>query len=257
MIGGRVASKRVEVVGLIERPRAPAYARFMGQLVIIVSGLFLFALGVVLTLRSGLGLGPWDVLHQGISRHMPLTFGQASQVVGVAVIGIGLALRVRPGLGAVLNMLLIGFFVDRLVAVHMIPLAAPYGLLAQLGMDAAGVLLVGLGSGLYIRAKLGAGPRDGLMLGLHRVTGVRVAVTRGAGGHRRHSRIPAWRDRGYWHARLRPRRRAGRRARLPYVRRAVAGRPNPDASRGDGATSRAARGGLSWHRAIDDKRSMR
>ena len=175
-----MASKRVEVVGLIERPRAPAYARFMGQLVIIVSGLFLFALGVVLTLRSGLGLGPWDVLHQGISRHMPLTFGQASQVVGVAVIGIGLALRVRPGLGAVLNMLLIGFFVDRLVAVHMIPLAAPYGLLAQLGMDAGGVLLVGLGSGLYIRAKLGAGPRDGLMLGLHRVTGVRVAMTRAA-----------------------------------------------------------------------------
>jgi len=175
-----MASECVEMVGLVERPRAPAYARFVGQLVTNVVGLFLFALGVVLTLRSGLGLGPWDVLHQGISRHTPLTFGQASQLVGAVVIGVGLVLRVRPGLGTVLNMLLIGFFVDRLLAVHVIPLAAPYGLAAQLGMDVAGVLLVGLGSGLYIRAKLGAGPRDGLMLGLHRVTGVRVAVTRAA-----------------------------------------------------------------------------
>ena len=175
-----MTSECVEMVGLIERPRAPAYVRFVGQLVTIVSGLFLFALGVVLTLRSGLGLGPWDVLHQGISRHTPLTFGQANQVVGIVVIGVGLLLRVRPGLGAVLNMLLIGFFVDRVLAVHVIPLAAPYGLAAQLVMDAGGVLLVGLGSGLYIRAKLGAGPRDGLMLGLHRVTCVRVAVTRAA-----------------------------------------------------------------------------
>jgi uncharacterized membrane protein YczE len=175
-----MASECVEMVGLVERPRAPAYARFVGQLVTNVVGLFLFALGVVLTLRSGLGLGPWDVLHQGISRHTPLTFGQASQLVGAVVIGVGLVLRVRPGLGTVLNMLLIGFFVDRLLAVHVIPLAAPYGLAAQLGMDVTGVLLVGLGSGLYIRAKLGAGPRDGLMLGLHRVTGVRVAVTRAA-----------------------------------------------------------------------------
>lgn len=175
-----MASECVEVASPVEHPRVPAYARFVGQLATNVAGLFLFALGVVLTVRSGLGLGPWDVLHQGISRHTPLTFGQASQVVGVAVIGIGLLLRVRPGLGAVLNMLLIGFFVDRILAVHAIPAAAPYGPAARLVMDASGVLLVGLGSGLYIRASLGAGPRDGLMLGLHRVTGVRVALARAA-----------------------------------------------------------------------------
>ena len=212
-----MASECVEMVGLVERPRAPAYARFVGQLVTNVVGLFLFALGVVLTLRSGLGLGPWDVLHQGISRHTPLTFGQASQLVGAVVIGVGLVLRVRPGLGTVLNMLLIGFFVDRLLAVHVIPLAAPYGLAAQLGMDVAGVLLVGLGSGLYIRAKLGAGPRDGLMLGLHRVTGVRVALARGAGADRRRCRVPARRDGGRRHARLRPRCGAGRGMRLPCL----------------------------------------
>jgi uncharacterized membrane protein YczE len=144
-----------------------------------VLGLFLMALGVALTLRAGLGLGPWDVLHQGISRHTPLTFGQASEVSGASVILVGLLLRVRPGLGTVLNMLLVGFFVDRILATGLIPDARPGGLPVQALMDVMGVLLVGLGSGLYIRAKLGAGPRDGLMLGLQRVTGRRVAVVRG------------------------------------------------------------------------------
>ena len=109
-----------------------------------------------------------------------MTFGQASEVVGAVVIGVGLLLRVRPGLGTVLNMLLIGFFVDRILGVHLIPAAAPHGLAAQVPMDLVGVLLVGLGSGLYIKASLGAGPRDGLMLGLHRATGLRVATARAA-----------------------------------------------------------------------------
>lgn len=154
--------------------------RFARQLAANVLGLFLFAFGVVLTLRSGLGLGPWDVLHQGLSRHSPLTFGQANQLVGAVVIVVGLLLRVRPGLGTVLNMLLIGFFVDRILGLGVITRVAPLGLPAQLLTDAIGVLIVGLGSGLYIRANLGAGPRDGLMLGLHRLTGRRVAVVRAA-----------------------------------------------------------------------------
>lgn len=154
--------------------------RFALQLLTNVLGLFLFALGIVLTLRSGLGLSPWDVLHQGISRHTPFTFGQANQVVGAVVIGVGFLLRVRPGLGTLLNMLLIGFFIDRIVGVGVIPRMAPLGLPAQFVMDIVGVLIVGLGSGLYIRANLGAGPRDGLMLGLHRATGRRVAVVRNA-----------------------------------------------------------------------------
>src|SRR5438128_4018723 len=108
----------------ITKPNAPV--GFAGQVATNLLGISLFALGIVLTLRSGLGLGPWDVLHQGISRHTPLTFGQASQLVGAVVIIAGLLLRVRPGLGTVLNMLLIGFFVDRIIGAHVVPPAAPF-----------------------------------------------------------------------------------------------------------------------------------
>ncbi len=174
-----MASECVEQPAPVSAAAPPLPLRFAGQVSANVLGLFLFAFGIVLTLRSGLGLGPWDVLHQGLSRHTPLTFGQANQVVGAVVIGVGLLLRVRPGLGTVLNMLLIGFFIDRILDVGVIPRVAPLGLPAQLLTDAVGVLIVGLGSGLYIRANLGAGPRDGLMLGLHRLTGRRVAVARG------------------------------------------------------------------------------
>jgi uncharacterized membrane protein YczE len=160
--------------------RLQTLARFLGRLAIITAGFFLFAFGIVLNLRSGLGLGPWDVLHQGISRHTPITFGQANQVVGALVVLIGLSLRVRPGLGTVLNVLLIGFFVDRILATGMVPAAGPHGVPAQLLMDAAGVLVVGLGTGIYIRSSLGAGPRDGLMLGIHRITGMRVGLSRAA-----------------------------------------------------------------------------
>ena len=163
-----------------ERLSFPKWLRYCVQISVNISGLFLFAFGVVLNLRSGLGLGPWDVLHQGISLRTPFSFGEASQIVGALVIAVGLALRVRPGLGTLLNMVLIGFFVDRILTSGAIPDIEPYGLPAQLAVDVVGVLIVGLGSGLYIRANLGAGPRDGLMLGLHRLTGWRVAVTRGA-----------------------------------------------------------------------------
>jgi len=152
--------------------------RVAARVAAVVLGLFLFALGVALNLRSGLGLGPWDVLHQGISRHTPLSFGQASQAIGALVIAAGLLLRIRPGVSTVLNMALIGFFVDRILGVRIVPSAAPDGLVVQFLVDALGVLLVGLGSGLYIRGGLGAGPRDGLMLGLQALTGQRIAVTR-------------------------------------------------------------------------------
>ncbi|GAC1336045.1 MAG: membrane protein [Chloroflexota bacterium] len=149
-----------------------------GQLALNVSGLFLFAFGQVLTLRSGLGLGPWDVLHQGISKHTPLTFGQATQLSGAVIILVGLMLGIRPGPGTVLNMILIGLFIDRILAGRLVP--APHTLWLAGPLDVVGILVVGLGSGLYMRSYLGAGPRDGLMVGLHRITHQRVAVVRAA-----------------------------------------------------------------------------
>src|SRR2546428_2480035 len=136
----------------ITKPNAPV--GFAGQVATNLLGISLFALGIVLTLRSGLGLGPWDVLHQGISRHTPLTFGQASQLVGALIIGVNLVLRVRPGLGTLLNSFVIGFLVDRILSSHLVPEMAPFGLAAQVAMDVAGVATVGLGTGLYIKANL-------------------------------------------------------------------------------------------------------
>jgi len=175
-----MASERVGRAVIAAQATMPDPVVYAGRVALVILGLFVFALGVALNLRSGLGLGPWDVLHQGISRHTPLTFGQASQLAGAVVIGVGLLLRVRPGLSTILNMLLIGFFVDRILGSRLVPSITPYGPVVQLVVDALGVLLVGLGSGLYIRGNLGAGPRDGLMLGLQRVTGQRIAVTRAA-----------------------------------------------------------------------------
>lgn len=149
---------------------------FVRQLAMNIAGLFLYALGLVLTLRSHLGLGPWDVLHQGITRHSPLTFGQASVLVGLVIIVAGLLIGIRPGLGTVLNMVLVGYFFDRILATGLVPV--PQSWAARVLLDLVGIVVVGLGSGLYIRSALGAGPRDGLMLGLHRITKRRLALVR-------------------------------------------------------------------------------
>src|SRR5947209_15923858 len=82
------------------------------RLLVVICGLFIMSIGIVCTYRSGLGLGPWDVLHQGISRHAPLTFGQATMLVGGLIIIISLLLKLRPGISTILNMLLVGVFID-------------------------------------------------------------------------------------------------------------------------------------------------
>ncbi|MDQ3856320.1 MAG: hypothetical protein M3281_08025 [Chloroflexota bacterium] len=150
----------------------------LSSLPLLVFGLFLFALGIVLTLHSGLGLGPWDVLHQGLSEQIGLTFGQTSILVGGVLVVLTVLLGERPGLGTVLNMLLIGLFIDLIRSTGLVPYAVSHGFALRLGMDCAGVGTVGVGSALYIKAGFGAGPRDSLMLALRRLTGVRVGVAR-------------------------------------------------------------------------------
>src|SRR3954447_11606404 len=94
---------------------------FATRLGVLVVGLVAFSLGIVMTLRSNLGLGPWDVLHQGIALHSPLSFGVAAIVVGALVIAVSLGLGVRPGLGTLLNALLVGTFVEVVVALDVVP----------------------------------------------------------------------------------------------------------------------------------------
>jgi uncharacterized membrane protein YczE len=144
----------------------------------LLAGLWLFAAGVVLGLRSGMGVGPWDVLHDGIRQVTPLSFGVATIVVGLVVLVAGAAAGVRPGPGTLVNMVLVGVFSDAMLAsgVGADLRSGPVAL--RLGAVLLGVALVAAGSALYIGAGLGSGPRDSLMLAVSARTGVRVGVVR-------------------------------------------------------------------------------
>lgn len=153
---------------------------FVSRIVTLLAGLVCFSFGIVLTLHSGLGLGPWDVLHQGLARHFPMSFGAASILVGFVVLASAWALGQRPGVGTVLNMLLVGAFIDLINWTGILPSFGDRHWAVRLLVDMLGVALVGLGSAWYIKARLGAGPRDGLMLVLARQAGGRVAAARAA-----------------------------------------------------------------------------
>ena len=146
----------------------------------LVFGLVLFAFGVVLILESKLGLSPWDVLNQGLSRHSPLSFGMANVAVGVVVLLVGWRLGGRPGIGTVANALLVGTVIQGLTSIDALTRLAHDGLATRIPLLVIGIGLIGPASAFYIGADLGAGPRDTLMLVGARRTGARVGVVRGA-----------------------------------------------------------------------------
>lgn len=130
----------------------------------LVGGLVLFGVGIALMVRADLGLGPWDVLHQGLSERVGLAIGTVTILVGLVVLLLWIPLRERPGLGTLLNVVLIGLMADATLAVVDAPSALP----VRVAFLLLGVYVFGPGSGLYIGAGLGPGPRDGLMTGLAR-----------------------------------------------------------------------------------------
>jgi uncharacterized membrane protein YczE len=144
----------------------------------LVAGLALFALGIVLLLESGLGLSPWDVLNQGVSEHTSLSFGQSNIVIAFGVLGLAWALGARIGPGTVANAVLVGVFVDALLRLGWVDALGDARLGWRIALLAVGIGLIGLGSGLYIGASLGAGPRDSLMLVLAYRTHVRLGIVR-------------------------------------------------------------------------------
>jgi uncharacterized membrane protein YczE len=127
-----------------------------------VAGLIICGTGVALIVDADIGLAPWDVLHKGISRQTGVSVGTVMIIVGFALLALWIPLRVRPGLGTVLNAVLIGSTVN-VVLPH---LPAPDSIGLQVAEMATGVLAFGIGSALYIGAGLGPGPRDGLMTGI-------------------------------------------------------------------------------------------
>ena len=144
----------------------------------LVTGLFLCAIGILCFLEARLGLPPWDVLHQGIARKTPLSFGAANQVVGVIVLVLAWSLGARIWIGTVANAVLIGFFIIVLQPQHAVQSLAHWPLGARVGLLVLGLACFGIGTALYIGANLGAGPRDSLMLVGSRRIGVRIGATR-------------------------------------------------------------------------------
>lgn len=144
------------------------------RLVQLFTGLALYGVSLAFLLRAGLGLAPWDVLHQGLAERLGATVGQMVIAVSFVVLLAWIPLRERPGFGTIANALTIGVFVD--LTLLVLDDAGPWSLRVLLLV--AGVLLNGLATALYIGASLGSGPRDGLMTGLVRRTGRSVRVIR-------------------------------------------------------------------------------
>lgn len=141
-------------------------------------GLFLFALSITVMLGASIGLDPWSAVHGGLSEQLGISFGRVTQIIGLLLIGLSwIWLSVRPGLGTVCNMLVIGPWIDVLrhygwVSVHG-SLGAP-----GVAQFLAGIGINGLATGVYIGARYGAGPRDGFVLGLAKKSARSVRVTR-------------------------------------------------------------------------------
>ena len=144
-----------------------------------ITGLAFFGFGITLFLRANLGLAPWDIFHKGLSKKLDISIGLVIVGVGLLLLFLWIPLRQRPGVGTILNAIEIGLVVNLTKPL----IGEPDQLIIRALMVIAGVLVIGLGSALYIGAGLGSGPRDGLMLGLskyairgHQIS-IRVART--------------------------------------------------------------------------------
>lgn len=158
-------------LGPLEQLRAGRLARRLPQLVV---GLALYGFSMAMMLRSDLGLAPWDVLTEGLSLRLPLSFGTITVVVSAVVLLMWVPLRQRPGLGTVANVFVVGIAVDVGLAV----LRTPSSLVLQALLLVGGLVLNGLAGAVYLGSQLGPGPRDGLMTGLARRTGRSLRLVR-------------------------------------------------------------------------------
>jgi len=146
------------------------------RLIQLYAGLALYGASSALLVEAGLGLEPWNVLHQGLAELTGLTIGVVSIIVGAAVLLLWIPLRQRPGLGTVSNVFVVGLAMDGTLA--MLPEA--HALAVRIPLLLAGIVLNGVATGLYISARFGPGPRDGLMTGLHLRTGRSIRLMRTA-----------------------------------------------------------------------------
>ncbi len=148
----------------------------LSTLVMLVIGLIVFGVGDAVLIAAGIGNTPWTVLAEGIAVNIGWSIGKATFLVSVLVLLLWIPLREKPGVGTILNAILIAAAIE-----YCLPLLpTPDSFALALAQVVAGVILIGIGSGLYLSANLGPGPRDGTMTGLTKVTGVPIGRVRGA-----------------------------------------------------------------------------
>ena len=140
----------------------------------LVFGLILFGLGETLLVTANIGVSPWFVLHQGLSFKTGYTIGMTTFIVSVIVLLLWFPLKQKPGIGTILNAILISIVID--LSLPFLP--NPDFFLLQLFQVIFGILIIGIGSGFYLTANLGPGPRDGLMTGINKQTNLSFSLIR-------------------------------------------------------------------------------
>lgn len=165
------APRTLADLGPIAQLRAGRLGRRLPQL---YAGLVAYGVSLAMMMRGDLGLAPWDVLHSGLTEHFPITIGQAVVIMSFVVLLLWIPLREKPGLGTISNALIVGFSADATLAL----LDRPDNMAARVALMVGGIVLCGLATAMYIGAQLGRGPRDGLMTGLARRTGLSLRLVR-------------------------------------------------------------------------------
>ena len=165
--------KKIPKVSWSSKDRLILKPKF-SSLFFLVFGLILFGFGEGLLIVSFAGASPWSVLAQGISLNVNFSTGIITIFVSIGVLLLWLPLQQKPGIGTILNAIIIGLMID--VCINFVP--TPENYISQVFLAIAAVLTVGLGGGIYLVANLGAGPRDGLMVGLQKKTNLPIAIVR-------------------------------------------------------------------------------
>jgi uncharacterized protein len=150
---------------------------FICRVIVFVAGIFILALGAATVISAGLGAPTWDVLHIGLAKLTSLSIGRWVQIVGVTmVLMTSFFEKERPAIGSMLNILLVGFFLNSILDFKLIPTFT--GLISKSILLVVGVILMGIGSGMYVASKVGAGPRDGMTLFIAKRFSISVRLSR-------------------------------------------------------------------------------
>ncbi|WP_343186829.1 hypothetical protein [Anoxynatronum sibiricum] len=170
---------KMSVVNMIIKPKGQPFTKSLFWLFPkLIIGLFLAALGTVMMIHANIGLFPWGILNAGLVNVTGISFGVWSQIIGLFIIVMMTLFKFYPGIGTIFDMFFVGFFIDLLELMAVVP--TPSGLVSQVGFSMAGLFVLSYGVSLYMSCGLGAGPRDGLMLMLMKLTSKSAGVVKTA-----------------------------------------------------------------------------